>query len=147
MQIILKEEIEKVGKIGDIVVVADGYARNFLIPKNLAVEATPKNIKRIEHEKRLIAEKMKKAKKEAEDVAKRFAEITVTIPVQVGEEGKLFGSVTTMDIAAALEKEGIPVERKKIFLENPIKELGEYTVPIKIHPEVTANLKVQVVKA
>ena len=147
MQVILKEEIEKLGKIGDIVVVADGYARNFLIPKNLAIEATPKNIKRIEHEKRLIAEKLKKAKKEAEDVAKRFAEITVTISVQVGEEGKLFGSVTTMDIAATLEKEGIPVERKKILLENPIKELGEYTVPIKIHPEVTANLKVQVVKA
>ncbi len=147
MQVILKEEIEKLGKIGDIVVVADGYARNFLIPKNLVIEATPKNIKRTEHEKRLIAEQLKKAKKEAEDVAKRFAEITVTIPVQVGEEGKLFGSVTTMDIAAALEKEGIPVERKKILLENPIKELGEYTMPIKIHPEVTANLKVQVVKA
>lgn len=147
MQVILKEDVEKLGKIGDVVVVSDGYARNFLIPKNLATEATPRNMKRIEHEKRLIAEKLKKATKEAENFARRLNEIIVTIPVQTGEGDKLFGSVTTMDIASALEKEGITVERKKILLENLIKELGAYIVPVKIHPEVTANLKVQVVKA
>lgn len=145
MQVILKENVKNLGHIGDIVNVKDGYARNFLIPKGLAVEANPKNIKALEHEKRKIHELAKKAKAFAEELAARVSGTSVTIKAKTGEEDKLFGSVTTMDIADALKKEGIDIDKKKIVLDEPIKRLGSYTVNVKIHSDVSAQLNVQVV--
>lgn len=146
MQIILKEDVERLGRAGDILKVSDGYGRNYLIPKGLAVEATNKNIKVLEHEKRLIENKKKKEKMDAETLAKRISETSITIPMQAGEEDKLFGSVTAMDIAEALSREGISIDKRNVLLDEPIKRLGIYTVNIKVHPEVTTELKVWVVK-
>jgi large subunit ribosomal protein L9 len=146
MKVILKEDIANLGHMGDVVEVAPGYARNFLIPKKKAFETTAKNLKMIEHQKKLLADQMKRGTKEAEALAIRINESSVTIPVQVGEEEKLFGSVTNKDIGEALAKEGIEVDKHKILLEKPLKELGIFTIPIKLHPEVTANLKVWIVK-
>lgn len=145
MQIILKDDVKDLGRIGDVVNVKDGYARNFLIPKGLAVEANPKNIKALEHEKRKIQEIAKKAKTAAEDLASRVSGTTVTIKAKAGEEDKLFGSVTAMDIAEALKKEGIDIDKKKIIIDEPIKRLGSYTVNVKIHHDISAQLNVQVV--
>ncbi|MBF0505508.1 MAG: 50S ribosomal protein L9 [Nitrospirae bacterium] len=145
MKVILKEDVKDVGHIGEMLTVKDGYARNFLIPRGLALEANPKNIKALEHEKRKIQEVVKKAKSGAEEVASKLSAVTLTIKAKVGEEEKLFGSVTAMDIAEALKKEGLDVDRKKIVLEEPIKRLGSYTVGVKVHPEVSAQFTVQVV--
>lgn len=146
MQIILKEDVKNLGRIGDIVQVKDGYARNFLIPKGLAVEANTKNIKTLEHEKRKIQEIAKKAKDSAENIASKISSTTVTIKAKAGEEDKLFGSVTAMDIADALKKEGIDIDRKKIVMNEPIRRLGSYTVNVKIHPDVLAQLNLQIEK-
>ncbi len=145
MQVILKENVKDLGHIGDVVNVKDGYARNFLIPKGLAVEANPKNIKALEHEKRKIHELAKKVKASVEELAARISKASVTIKAKAGEEHKLFGSVTAMDIADALKKEGIDIDKKKIIVDEPIKRLGSYTVNVKIHSDVTAQLNVQVV--
>jgi large subunit ribosomal protein L9 len=145
MQVILKENVKDLGHIGDVVSVKDGYARNFLIPKGLAVEANPKNIKALEHEKRKIHELAKKAKASAEELSVRVSGTTITIKAKAGEDDKLFGSVTAMDIADALKKEGMDIDKKKIMLDEPIKRLGSYTVNVKIHSDVTAQLNVQVV--
>ncbi len=146
MQVILKEDVKDLGHIGDLVNVKEGYARNFLIPKGLAVEANPKNLKALEHEKRKIQELVKKAKTAAEELASKVSGTTVTIKAKAGEEDKLFGSVTVMDIADALKKEGMDIDKKKIVMEEPIKRLGNYTVSVKIHSEVSAQLNVQIVK-
>jgi large subunit ribosomal protein L9 len=146
-QVILREEVPKLGKTGELVSVADGYARNYLIPQRKAVEATPKNIKRMEHEKRLIQDQLKREQKSAEELAHRINASSITIPVQVGEEDKLFGSVTSKDIAEALLKEGIEIDKRQIQLEKPLKELGNTVVPIKLHREMIANLNVTLVKA
>jgi large subunit ribosomal protein L9 len=145
MQVILKENVKDLGHIGDVVNVKDGYARNFLIPKGLAVEANPKNIKALEHEKKKIQELAKKAKTAAEELAARVSGTSVTIKAKTGEADKLFGSVTAMDIADALQKEGMDIDKKKIVLDEPIKRLGSYTVNVKIYSDVTAQLNVQVV--
>lgn len=145
MQVILKANVKDLGHIGDVVNVKDGYARNFLIPRGLAVEANPKNIKALEHEKRKIHELAKKAKASAEELAARVSGTTVTIKAKAGEMDKLFGSVTAMDIADALKKEGIDIDKKKIVMDEPIKRLGSYTVNVKLHPDVTARLNVEVV--
>ncbi|MDA8337751.1 MAG: 50S ribosomal protein L9, partial [Nitrospiraceae bacterium] len=142
MQVILKEDVKDLGHIGDLVNVKEGYARNFLIPKGLAVEANPKNLKALEHEKRKIQELVKKAKTAAEELASKVSGTTVTIKAKAGEEDKLFGSVTVMDIADALKKEGMDIDKKKIVMEEPIKRLGNYTVSVKIHSEVSAQLNV-----
>jgi len=126
--------------------VKDGYARNYLIPKKKAIEATPENIKRLEQERRSFKEKTLRAKRHAENLAKRIEAISLTIQRQAGETEKLFGSVTSMDIEKCLKEEGIDIDRKKILLKEPIRSLGIYSVPIKVHPEITANLKVWVVK-
>jgi large subunit ribosomal protein L9 len=147
MKVILKEDVVNLGHLGDVVEVAPGYARNFLIPKKKALEATDKNLTAIEHQKKLLADQRKRERKEAEELVIRVDNTSITLPVQVGEEDKLFGSVTNKDISEALAKEGIQVDKHNILLEKPIKELGIFSVPIKIHPEVTANLKVWVVKA
>lgn len=147
MKVILVEDIPTVGKMGSLVQVKDGYARNFLIPKKLAVPANPQNIKNLEHQTTLLKQKQNRIKREAEKLANKIEKTSCTISRSAGEEDKLFGSVTSIDIEESLKEEGITVDRKKILLDEPIKTLGIYKVPIKIHPEVTAHLKVWVVKA
>ncbi len=147
MKVILKENIETLGHIGDIVKVAPGYARNYLLPKGLVIEATTKNAKALEHDKRQMEYKKDKVLEQAKQFAARIEGLSFVLSHQAGEEGKLFGSVTNMEIADRLKAEGIEVDRKKILLADPIKHLGEFTVAIKVHPEVIANLKVNVTKS
>ncbi|MCI0529091.1 MAG: 50S ribosomal protein L9 [Nitrospira sp.] len=150
MKVILKENVDKLGRMGDLVEVSNGYARNYLIPKKLATAATDRNVKALEHEKRLIAEKQKKERKAAEELAQRIRQTSITIPVQTGEEqegSKIFGSVTNKDIVESLAKEGVTVDKHDVLLEKPIKELGKFMVSIKLHPNVTAEVEVSVVKS
>ena len=146
MEIILLEDIPSLGKVGDLVKVPDGYGRNYLIPNKLAIKATPKNRKKLEHEKRFAQEKTEKVKRDAEKLANRIEEFSCTITKPVGESGKLFGSVTSKEIEQQLNENGFQIDRKKIELEEPIKNLGVYTIPIRLHPEVIANLKLWVVR-
>ncbi|NKE71719.1 50S ribosomal protein L9 [Candidatus Manganitrophus noduliformans] len=147
MKVILREDVDKLGRMGDLVNVADGYARNFLLPRNMAALATTKNIKSLEHEKRVIADRIKKEKTAAEEEAKKISAVSVSIPVQVGEEGKLFGSVTSKDIADAIAAQGFEIDKRRIQLEKPIKEIGTFMVPVKVHHDVTAQVKVEVIKS
>jgi large subunit ribosomal protein L9 len=146
MKVILKDDIKSLGKMGQVVNVADGYARNYLVPKGLAVEANTKNIKSLEHEKRIIGEKAKKIKNSAQDLSDKISSVTIVIKANAGEEGKLFGSVTTMDIAEALKNEGIDIDKKRISLDEPIKRLGTYSVSLKLHSEISTQVNVQVVQ-
>ena len=145
MQVILREDIEKLGKIGDLVKVADGYARNFLVPRKKAIEATPDNLHAMDHAKKMISDRLRKLKKEAAAEADQIKGLVVTITAKVGEEGKLFGSVTSMDIAEAAKAKGVNIEKRKIVLDEPIKRLGEYTITVKLHADVTADFKVSVI--
>lgn len=147
MKVILREDVEGVGNIGDVLEVSPGYARNYLLPRSKAVEANSRNLKAVEHAKRVIGEKAKKEKAVVEEYAKKVSAAAVTIPVRVGKDDKLFGSVTTKDIAEALAAQGIEVDRRKIHLDHPIKELGTVAVPIKLHSQVTTVVNVTVVKA
>ncbi len=147
MKLILKENIETLGHIGDVVKVAPGYARNYLLPKGLAVEATDKNAKALEHNKRQLAYKKNKVTEAAKNLLAKLEGLTVTLAHKVGAEEKLFGSVTNIEIAAFLKQNGFDIDRKIIVLAEPIKQLGEYSVAVKLHPEVTANLKVVVTAA
>jgi large subunit ribosomal protein L9 len=148
MKVILKEDVDNLGTIGTVVQVSNGYGRNFLIPRNLAVEANPKNIKKFEHEKKIILEKAKKVKSKHEEAADKLSEIILRVEANAGEDGKLFGSVTSMDISEALSKQGMEVDKRKIVLpEEAIKRLGEYTVQIKLHPEISASIKLEVLPA
>jgi len=144
MKVILKENIDTLGHIGDVVKVAPGYARNYLVPKGFAIEATEKNAKALEHAKRQLAYKKNKALEAAKHLAAKLEELVISLVHQAGEEGKLFGSVTNMEIAAYLKDKGFDIDRKKIVLAEPIKQVGEYSVPVKIHPEVSATLKVAI---
>jgi large subunit ribosomal protein L9 len=146
MKVILKEDVKNLGNMGQIVEVSDGFARNYLVPKKLAVEANMKNIKSIEHEKKVIQEKAKKIKISAQDLSDKLANMTVVIKARAGEEGKLFGSVTTMDIAEQLKNDGIEIDKKKISFDEPIKRIGTYAVSIRIHPEIATQVSVQVVE-
>lgn len=146
MKVILREDHEKLGSIGEVIQVKPGFARNFLIPRKIAYPARPNFVKMIEEEKRQKEHRKSKEKKVAEELAKSLESVSVTISVSVGEEDKMFGSVTTQDISEALTKQNIEIDRKKIILEEPIKELGIYSVPIKLHSEVEAKIKVWVVK-
>jgi large subunit ribosomal protein L9 len=146
MKVILQETMEGVGHLGDLVNVADGFARNFLLPRGKAVEANSRSIKAFEHAKRVAAEKAKKEKLEIEAYAKKVSAVTLTIEAQVGKDDKMFGSVTAKDIAEGLAAQGFTVDRRKIQLPHPIKELGTVTVPIKLPREVTAAVTVRVVK-
>ena len=128
-----------------LVDVAAGYARNFLLPRGLAVQASTKNMKEQAHQKKLIQARMDKQKKDAQDVATRLDGVSCTIARKTGEE-ELFGSVTSRDIEEALKEEGVSIDRKRILLEEPIKKLGVFTVPVKLHADVTGNIKVWVVK-
>ena len=146
MQVILLEDVSSLGKAGDLVKVSDGFGRNFLIPQKKAILATEKNIKTLEHQKRLVQHRMAKTKKDIQQLAQEIENLSCTFAKPVGESGKLFGSVTTMEIETYLKENGIEVDRKKIHLEEPIKSVGMYTVPVKLHPDVVANLKVWVVQ-
>jgi large subunit ribosomal protein L9 len=146
MQVILLEDVPSLGKAGDQVKVSDGYGRNYLIPHKKAMLATEKSLKAVQHQKREVQQRMGKAKKDAERLAQQIQTLSCTLTKTVGESGKLFGSVTSMEIEAYLKENGIDLDRKKILLEEPIKNLGLFTVPIKLHPEVTAHLKVWVVQ-
>jgi len=145
MEIILQQDLDELGLEGEIVKVAKGYARNYLIPRGIAMEASLQNIKALELKRKKIEINRLKAKESAEQVKQQLEAIDITIEHKAGEEGKLYGSVTSMDIAAHLEKKGILVDRKKIVLEKPIKELGEFKTMVKIYPEVTGEIKVTVV--
>lgn len=145
MKVVLTEDVKNVGVMGSVVNVSDGYARNFLIPKKFAVEANLKNVKALEHEKKKIEEKIKKVKASAQGLAERLSALTISLRAKTGEEGKLFGSITTMDIAEALKKEGIDIDKKKIVLEEQIKKLGSYKAGVKVHSDVTASLNINVI--
>jgi large subunit ribosomal protein L9 len=146
MKVILREDVKNIGNMGQIIDVADGFARNYLVPKGLAVEANTKNLKSLEHEKRVIQEKAKKIMMSAQDLAGRIANTPVIIRAKAGEEGKLFGSVTSMDIAERLANAGIEIDRKKISLEEPIKRIGSYTVNVRLHTDISAQVNVQIVE-
>ncbi len=146
MQVILLENVPSLGKAGDMVKVSDGYGRNYLIPKKKAILATEKSVKMVEHQKRQVQQRVEKSRKDAQKVASQIENLSCTFTKSVGESGKLFGSITSMDIENYLKENGIDVDRKKIVLEEPIKNLGMFTVPIKLNPEVTAQLKVWVVQ-
>ena len=145
MEVILREDIEKLGHRGEVVKVAPGYARNFLLPKKLAVAATASNKKIVEQERDAYLRREAKAKNEAEDLGRMLSGVTITITQRAGEEGHLFGSVTAKDIADGLERQNYTIDRRKIQLEDPIKNTGEYKVPVRLHREVTAELNVNVV--
>ena len=147
MKVILREDDKKLGVAGDVVEVKAGYARNFLLPRNLAVRADSSQMKRLEHERKILHDKSEKNLKESKRLAARIDKVSCTISVTVGDEDKMFGSVTTIDIAQALGKEGVEIDKKYIHLEEPIKTLGVFSVPIKLSPEVETDLKVWVVKA
>ncbi len=145
MKIILKSDVKSLGQTGEVISVKDGYARNFLIPKGLAVEANTKNIKALEHEKQKIQETAKKIISSAENLSSKLSDMTLIIKAKAGEEEKLFGSITAMDISEALKDHGIDIDKKRIQLEEPIKRLGEYLINMKIYQNVSAKLKVNVI--
>lgn len=146
MEVILRQDIEKLGTRGQIVNVADGYARNYLLPRRLAVPATEANKKIIEQERQAHLRREAKEKAEAEELARMLAGVKVTVHQKAGEYDQLFGSVTAMDIAEALAQQNFHIDRRKIQLEQPIKQLGEYKVPIRLHREVTVEITVEVLK-
>ncbi|MFZ1803936.1 MAG: 50S ribosomal protein L9 [Nitrospira sp. CG24B] len=146
MKVILQETLEGVGHLGDLINVADGFARNYLLPRRKAVEADGRSIKAFEHAKRVAADKAKKETLEIQSYAKKVSAVELTIEAQVGKDDKMFGSVTTKDIAEGLAAQGVTVDRRKIQLEHPIKELGTVAVPIKMPRDVVATVKVHVVK-
>ncbi len=146
IELILREHVEHLGRRGDVVKVADGYARNYLLPRNLALPVTEGNRRRIEHERKIAEQRELAEKSAAEATAARLNEVVCEIARRVGEEDVLYGSVTAADVAACLAEKDFEIEKRKIHLDEPIKQLGEFTVPIRLHREVTANIKVLVQK-
>jgi large subunit ribosomal protein L9 len=144
MKVLLKEHVEGVGHLGDVVEVADGFARNYLLPRKKAIVANERNIREFEHYKRIMAEKARKEKIELEAYAQRLSTVALSFTMQAGKEGKLFGSVTSRDIEEQLAEKGFAIDRKKILLAQPIKTLGTVVVPIKLHRDVTATVTVEV---
>jgi large subunit ribosomal protein L9 len=146
MKVILRDDVEKLGTTGNIVTVADGYARNFLFPRNLAVPATKGNVRSIDEIKKQKQFRENKKKKDAQRLKDRLEKLSLTAEVQTGEEDKVFGSVTAANIATLLEKQEFAIDRRKIMLEEPLKALGVYTIEIKLAPDVVASVKLWVVK-
>jgi large subunit ribosomal protein L9 len=144
MKVILKEDVKSLGDIGDIVDVKQGYAKNYLIPQKLAAVADTKNVKAFEHEKRVITRKAEKLKAEAQGLAEKLSSLSIKLKAKAGEEEKLFGSVTAMDIAEALKAEGFEVDKKKVVLGEPIKRLGSHTAAVKVARDVTATVNIEV---
>lgn len=147
MRVILKEAVPKLGHLGDCVTVKDGFARNWLLPRGLAILATTANLAQIEAQKRRRQKEEERRKHEALALAERLKKLSCTIRVRVGEQEKLFGAVTAQDITHALAQEGVTIDRQTIQLAEPIHALGVYAVPIKVHPEVSVSVKVWVVRA
>ena len=145
MKIILREDVEKLGKAGEVVKVKDGYGRNYLIPRQLAVLANVRNMKALDHDRRTIETRAKKIRKTAEATATTLSAVSLTLPAKAGEEGKLFGAITSRDIAAALGKAGVIVDRKAIQLADPIKQVGDYKVKIRVAADVLPEISVSVV--
>jgi large subunit ribosomal protein L9 len=146
MELILLEEVKKLGKSGQKVQVKDGYGRNYLIPRKLALPATPQNLRVYENEQKARAKKRQKEMDEARALGEKVAAVPVTISRQAGDDDKMFGSVTNANIAEALEAQGFKIDKRKIELPEPIKALGTFEVPVEVHPEVKVNVKVWVVK-
>jgi large subunit ribosomal protein L9 len=145
IQVVLQHDVDNVGKSGDVVKVRPGYARNYLLPRSLAVPATTAQVNRIAHDKAVALAKADKLRKEYTDVAAKLSGLSLKLTHQAGEDGKLFGSVTTKEIEAAVKAHGFAIDRKKMHLAEPIKALGSYEVPVKLLSDVTATLKVEVV--
>ena len=144
MKVVLIKELEGYGSFGDVISVKDGFARNYLIPRGLALPATEENLRHVNSILSQRARKLQREKEKAQELAKRLSGLVLEIVRQVGERGKLFGSVTSQDIAQALQEKGFDVDRKKVMLKNPIKEIGIYTITLKLHPEVSVDIKVDV---
>jgi large subunit ribosomal protein L9 len=144
VQVILSEDVPNLGRTGDVVRVRAGYARNFLLPRRLAVEANTRNLQAFEHDKRIAMAKRERQKTQALTVKERIEALNLVIHANAGEEGKLFGSVTNIDIERALREKGFDIDRRKINLPEPIKQLGDFAVPVKLEAEVEASLKLQV---
>jgi len=144
MKLILREDVDNLGRGGDVVDVKPGYGRNFLLPRGLAVAANPKNLREIDHQKAVATAKAVKLKASAEAIAKRLAATPVTLKRKVGEQDKLFGSVTALDIAEALAARGLEIDRRSIDLAEPIKTLGDFEVGVKLHHDVVGKAKVKV---
>ncbi len=146
MKVILTETVESIGQIGDVVNVAPGYARNFLLPKGLAMEAIGKNVRELEHKKRLIAQKREKQHQEMLSIAAKLDSVTISMRRKVSEDDKLYGSVSVADVSKALEERGFEIEKKDILLEQPIKQLGACGVTVRVGPRITANIRVVIEK-
>lgn len=146
MKIILKKDIENVGRKGDIVNVAPGYGRNYLIPRKLALEVTPSNMKMIEIERQALKKKLEKERESYKDLIQKLNEVTLTFPRKSGEKDMIFGSVSAADIKESLDRLGFEVEKKKIGLDEPIRRLGNYTIPVKVFHDDKATLRVEVLK-
>jgi large subunit ribosomal protein L9 len=144
VQVILREELPNLGTTGDVVKVKPGYARNYLLPRGLAIEASVRNLRELEHQKRVIADKRLREQKSAAAVAEKLASIKLTFQVRAGEDGKLFGSITNQDIHRALEERGFVIERRRILLNEPIKNLGTHDVVLHVGPDTRATISVDV---
>jgi len=147
MQVILREDISNLGKSGELVSVKPGYGRNFLIPQGLAVLATERNVRQVEHHKKVIAARNAKLQKDAQSVADKIASLSVRIERQTGEGGKLYGSISTRDVEEAVRALGVTIDRKKLVIESPIKNTGEYTVELKLGQGVVGKIKLTVAEA
>ncbi len=144
MKLLLKEDVDGLGYCGDEVEVKDGYGRNFLIPKGKALLATPNNLKAFNHQKRVVQDKMKKVVAVAQAIADEIAKVPCSIRKKLGDTGKMFGSVTAQEIADLLKGQGVDIDRRKIQIAEPIKKVGEYKIPVKLHSQVTAEIKLVV---
>ena len=145
MEVILREDIPNLGKIGEVVRVRDGFARNYLLPRGLVLVANKRNLKTFQHQKKMVADQKQRFLRQAQSVSNELAGVSLTIPMRTGEEGKLFGSVTNIQIEKALKAKGLDVDRRKIHLDEPIKTLGDFQVPVRLTAELTVPLKVSVV--
>ena len=146
MEIILQEDVENLGQIGDIIKVRAGYARNYLLPRGVALEANRRNLRILEHQKRLVAAKKDREQKQAQSLSQQLAGLSLTISARAGEEDRLFGSVTNQDIEKVLHAQGVSIDRRKILLEEPIKQLGTHTVSVQLSGGVRGSITVQVVR-
>jgi large subunit ribosomal protein L9 len=144
MKLLLKEDVDGLGFCGEEVEVKDGYGRNFLIPKGKALLATPNNLKAFNHQKRIVQAKVKKVTGIAQEVADKISTVTIQIKKKMGDGGKMFGAVTAQDVSDLLKAKGIDIDRRKIQIQEPIKKAGEYSIPARLHPEVTAEIKLTV---
>ncbi|MDD2928080.1 MAG: 50S ribosomal protein L9 [Candidatus Omnitrophica bacterium] len=146
MEVILTKDVAKIGKAGALVKVKDGFARNLLLPKGLAVPVTPANLKKLEQERQKIAQGLEKDRQEAREIKERLDVLSLTMPAIAQDEKDLYGSITALDISNALKEEGLDLDKSRILLSEPIKSLGIYEIPVKLHPDLSAKLKVWIVK-